>query len=218
MLDDDIDIVLRLVKKALRPWPVPLMERLSDGGADPFKILIACVLSLRTRDHTTEEASARLFFLAGNPSVMAGLPIKMIEKTIYPVGFYRTKARQIRDLSKKICQEFQGKVPDSIEALLQLPGVGRKTANLVRTVGYKKLGICVDVHVHRICNRLGYVSTKSPDRTEAVLREKLPKKHWISLNKSLVSFGQNQCTPVSPQCNSCCIHHHCRRVGVVAFR
>ena len=218
MRDDDIDIVLRLVKKALRPWSVPLMERLSDDGADPFKILIACLLSLRTRDHTTEDASSRLFSLADNPYVMASLPVKTIAKAIYPVGFYRTKARQIRELSKKICEDFQGKVPDRIEALLQLPGVGRKTANLVRTVGYKKLGICVDVHVHRICNRLGYVSTKGPDHTEAVLREKLPKKHWISLNKSLVPFGQNQCTPVSPQCNSCCIRYYCQRVGVVAFR
>lgn len=218
MLDDDIDIVLSLVQQAIQSWPVPLMERLVKAGSDPFQILIACILSLRTRDSTTEEACARLFPLAADPHEMAQLPLKKIEKAIYPVGFYRTKGRQIREMSKKICQEFQGKVPDSMGNLLQLPGVGRKTANLVRTVGYQKLGICVDVHVHRICNRLGYVSTRRPDDTEAVLREKLPEKHWISLNTSLVPFGQNQCTPLSPQCNSCCIRHYCRRVGVVVFR
>lgn len=218
MLDDDIDIVLRLVKQAIQRWPVPLMERLTKAGSDPFRILIACVLSLRTRDHTTEEASARLFSLAVDPSAMANLPVRKIEKAIYPVGFYRTKAKQIQEMSKKICQEFQGKVPDTIEALVTLPGVGRKTANLVRTVGYQKLGICVDIHTHRICNRLGYVSTKQPGNTEADLRRKLPKKHWTSLNKLLVSFGQNQCTPVSPQCNSCLIRPYCQRVGVFAFR
>ena len=218
MLDDDIDIVLSLVHQAVQSWPVPLMERLVKAGSDPFQILIACILSLRTRDSTTEEACARLFPLAVDPHAMAHLPLKKIEKAIYPVGFYRTKAKQTLEISKIICQEFQGKVPETIEGLVRLPGVGRKTANLVRTVGYQKLGICVDIHVHRICNRLGYVSTKRPNDTEAVLREKLPKKHWISLNKSLVSFGQNQCTPVSPRCNSCCIRRYCRRFGVVAFR
>lgn len=218
MQDDDIDIVIRLVKKSIRRWPVPLMERLAQGGPDPFRILIACVLSLRTRDLTTEHASARLFALSADPYSMANMDVKKIEKSIFPVGFYRTKAQQLRELSIQICQEFQGTVPDSIEALVKLPGVGRKTANLVRTVGYKKLGICVDIHVHRICNRIGYVLTKNPDETECVLRNNLPQKHWITLNSLLVPFGQNQCTPTSPRCSSCPISPFCQRVGVLAFR
>ena len=218
MQDDDIDIVLRLVKKACGQWPVPLLERLVQSGADPFKILIACVLSLRTRDLTTEEASTRLFALAADSFSMATLSVKKIEKAIYPVGFYRTKAKQIGEISTQICHRFQGKVPDTIEDLVQLPGVGRKTANLVRTVGYGKSGICVDIHVHRICKRFGYVATKHPDDTEYVLRGKLPKKHWITLNRLLVSFGQYQCKPISPHCSSCLISRYCQRSGVSAFR
>ena len=218
MQDNDIDIVLRLVKKSIRQWPGSLMERLAKGGADPFKILIACLLSLRTRDHTTTEASARLFALAADPLAMTNISVKKIEKAIFPVGFYRTKAMQIREMSKKICQEFHGKVPVTIEALVQLPGVGRKTANLVRTVGFRKSGICVDVHVHRICNRLGFVATKIPDETEGVLRQRLPKKYWIMFNGLLVPFGQNQCTPLSPRCSSCPISSFCERVGISTFR
>ena len=218
MQDDDIDIVLRLVKKAIQQWPASLMEQLARGASDPFKILIACVLSLRTRDRTTEKATARLFSLAADPFSLSNLTVKTIEKAICPVGFYRTKAKQIREMSKQIGQEFQGIVPDTIEALVKLPGVGRKTANLVRTVGYRKSGICVDIHVHRIFNRLGYVSTKHPDDTESVLRGKLPKKHWITLNGLLVPFGQNQCTPISPRCSSCSISPYCQRLGVLAIR
>lgn len=218
MQDDDIHIVLHLVKESIQQWPVSFMERLANGGADPFKILIACVLSLRTRDHTTEEASTRLFALAADPFSLATLPVKKIEKAISPVGFYRTKAQQIRAMAKQICQEFHGRVPDAIEALVAFPGVGRKTANLVRTVGFRKPGICVDIHVHRICNRLGYVATKNPDETENVLRHKLPKKHWIHFNGLLVPFGQNQCTPISPRCSSCLVHPFCSRVGVLATR
>ncbi len=218
MKDDDIPIVLRLVKKSIQQWPVPALEELAQGGLDPFKILIACVLSLRTRDPTTTEASARLFVLADNPFSMASMPVESIEKAICPVGFYRIKAKQIREISRRICQEFQGTVLDTIEALVALPGVGRKTANLVRTVGYKKPGICVDIHVHRICNRLGYVETKHPDDTESVLRGKLPRKYWIKLNGLLVPFGQNQCTPISPRCSSCLISSYCQRIGVLSMR
>ncbi|MDH3770688.1 MAG: endonuclease III, partial [Nitrospirota bacterium] len=162
--------------------------------------------------------SARLFSLSADPLSMANMKVKKIEKAIFPVGFYRTKAKQIREMSKQICQEFQGKVPDTIEALVRLPGVGRKTANLVRTVGHKKPGICVDIHVHRICNRLGFVATKSPDETECVLRQQLPKKHWITFNSLLVPFGQNQCTPISPRCSSCTISPFCQRVGISTAR
>ena len=218
MQDDDIDIVLCLVKKSIRQWAVPFISRLAEDGPDPFKILVACILSLRTRDQTTAEASERLFTFAADPFSLANMNLKKLEKAIFPVGFYRTKAKQIRDLSKQICQKFQGKVPDTIEALVGLPGVGRKTANLVRTVGYKKPGICVDIHVHRICHRLGYVASKSPDETESILRQKLPKKHWITFNGLLVPFGQNQCTPIAPRCSSCPIRQLCQRLGVLAVR
>ena len=219
MNDGDIEIVLRLVKKSIQQWPVPFMERLSaETEADPFKILIACVLSLRTRDKTAAQASEQLFSLSSGPYSMVNMPLKKIEKAIFPVGFYQTKAKQIRAMSKQICEEFQGTVPYDIGALLKLPGVGRKTANLVRTVGYRKPGICVDIHVHRICNRLGYVATKSPDKTEIALRKKLPKKHWLTLNSLLVSFGQNQCTSTSPRCSSCPIRPYCQQLGVLSIR
>ena len=219
MNDGDIEIVLRLVKKSIQQWPVSFMERLSaETEADPFRILIACVLSLRTRDQTAAQASERLFSLSDGPQSMVNIPLKKIEKAIFPVGFYQTKAKQIRAMSRQICKEFKGTVPDDIEALLKLPGVGRKTANLVRTVGYKKNGICVDIHVHRICNRIGYVRTKNPDETECVLRKNLPQKHWITFNSLLVPFGQNQCTPISPRCSSCPISHFCQRVGVSTVR
>jgi len=218
MQDDDIHIVLRLIKESIQQWAVPFMAQLAEGGPDPFKILVACILSLRTRDQIAAEASVRLFALSADPFSMAKMKAEKIEKAIFPVGFYRTKAKQIRDGSKQICQEFQGKVPDTIEALVRLPGVGRKTANLVRTVGYKKPGICVDIHVHRICNRLGYVLTKNADETECVLRQNLPKKHWITFNSLLVSFGQNQCTPISPRCSSCPISPFCQRVGISTAR
>ena len=219
MNDGDIEIVLRLVRKSIQQWPVSFMERLSaETEADPFRILIACVLTLRTRDQAAAQASERLFSLSDGPQSMVNIPLKKIEKAIFPVGFYQTKAKQIRAMSKQICEEFKGTVPDDIDALLKLPGVGRKTANLVRTVGYKKPGICVDIHVHRICNRIGYVRTKKPDETECVLRKNLPQKHWITFNSLLVPFGQNQCTPISPRCSSCPIRHFCQRVGVSTTR
>ncbi len=218
MKDDDIHIVLRVIKRSTQQWAVPVLEQLAKDGPDPFKILVACILSLRTRDKTTAEASDRLFALATDPFTMTNIDINELEKAIFPVGFYRTKAKQIREISKKICEEFHGKVPDTIEALVKLPGVGRKTANLVKTVGYRTPGICVDIHVHRICNRLGYVTTKLPDETELILRRKLPQKHWIVFNSLLVPFGQNQCTPTSPKCSSCPIDDFCQRVGVVTSR
>ena len=218
MRDNDIDVVLHLVKKSCRQWPAPLMEQLVKHERDAYKILVACILSLRTRDQTTEAASSRLFSLAADPFSMKNLAVEAIEEAISPVGFYRKKAKQIQQLSRQICHDFQGIVPHRLEDLVELSGVGRKTANLVRTVGFKKLGICVDIHVHRICNRLGYINAKSPDETEEVLRGKLPQKHWIPFNRLLVAFGQNQCTPVSPRCQSCLISSYCERVGVLTFR
>ena len=218
MKGDDIHVFLRLVRASIKQWPVPVVGRLAEQGSDPFKILIACILSLRTRDQTTAEASERLFAIASEPCLMAEMDLKKIEKAIFPVGFFRTKAKQIQAMSQKICEDFNGQTPDTIEDLVCLPGVGRKTANLVLTVGHKKPGICVDTHVHRICNRWGYVVTKTPDKTEQVLREQLPKKYWIPFNGLLVAFGQRICTSISPRCSSCNLNQICAKIGVSSSR
>lgn len=218
MKEDDILVCLPLVKKAIRPFPAPILSHLAEQGSDPFKILIACILSLRTRDQATAEASKRLFAISSDPYSMAEMQLKKIEKAIFPVGFFRIKAKQIKVLSQKICHDCNGKTPDTIEALLSLQGVGRKTANLVVTLAYKKPGICVDTHVHRICNRWGYVFTKNADRTEQSLRGKLPRRWWIPFNGLLVPFGQNICTPISPWCSTCCLNQYCPKIGVLSKR
>ena len=185
---------------------------------DPFRILIACILSLRTQDTTTGPAAARLFAVAPTPAEMLRLPAAQIAKLIYPVGFYRTKARVILGICRDLLERFGGRVPDTIDELLTLNGVGRKTANLVVTMGFSKPGICVDTHVHRISNRLGYVRTKTPEETEMALRARLPRRFWIGYNDLLVSFGQNVCTPISPRCSTCPVRALCRRVGVTSAR
>jgi endonuclease-3 len=181
-------------------------------------VLIACLLSLRTQDTTTGPAAARLFSLADTPSGLSRVPVRTIERAIYPVGFYRTKARVLAELSRDLLERFGGAVPDDIDRLLTLNGVGRKTANLVVTLGFGKPGICVDTHVHRITNRLGWVRTRTPDETEAALRARLPRRYWIELNDLLVTFGQNVCTPVSPRCSACPVRPCCARVGVTTAR
>lgn len=185
---------------------------------DPFKILVSCVLSLRTQDRTTGEASERLYKLASTPEGMAGLSVRKIEKAIYPVGFYRVKAKRIRTLSEVISERYGSRVPDEIEELLKLEGVGRKTANLVVTLGYDKPGICVDTHVHRITNRWGYVKTNTPEETEFALREKLPREYWKEINGLLVAFGQGICKPISPFCSQCDIERYCSSVRVGRHR
>jgi endonuclease-3 len=185
---------------------------------DPFRVLVACILSLRTRDETTVPASERLFRLADTPGTLARLSPRAIERAIFPVGFYRTKARTLRALARTLIRDHEGRVPDSIEELLAIRGVGRKTANLVVTVGFGKPGICVDTHVHRISNRWGLVRTKSPDRTEFALREVLPRRYWISYNDLLVAFGQRLCQPLSPRCSLCPIADRCPRIGVTRWR
>jgi endonuclease-3 len=186
----------------------------ADRRRDPFRVLIACLLSLRTKDETTGPASERLFALADTPDAMLGLTTRQIERAIFPVGFYRTKARVIHGVCRDVLERFEGQVPDTIDGLLTLKGVGRKTANLVVTVGFGKPGICVDVHVHRISNRLGYVRTEEPEETEMALRAKLPRRYWIGYNDLLVAFGQNVCQPVSPRCSTCPVTALCPRVGV----
>ena len=185
---------------------------------DPFRVLIACLLSLRTRDETTGPASERLFALADTPAAMLGLSASRIERAIFPVGFYRTKARVILGVCRDLVEHFGSRVPDTIDELLTLKGVGRKTANLVVTVGFGKPGICVDIHVHRISNRLGYVRTRAPEETEVALRARLPRRYWIGYNDLLVSFGQNVCVPVSPKCSICPVRGLCPRVGVTRSR
>jgi len=203
----------------VRPsWRATALAEVSSERRDPFYVLIACILSLRTKDETTGPAAARLFALAEGAEAMSGLSPRQIERAIFPVGFYRTKARVILGICRDLLERFGGRVPDTIDELLTLNGVGRKTANLVVTMGYGKPGICVDTHVHRISNRLGYVKTRDPEETEMALREKLPRRHWIGYNDLLVSFGQNVCTPLSPRCSICPVTTLCRKVGVTKTR
>ena len=194
------------------------MAEVAAERRDPFRVLIACLLSLRTKDETTGPAAARLFALADAPETMRRLPAKRIERAIFPVGFYRTKARVLLGVCRDLLERFGGQVPDDIDQLLTLKGVGRKTAILVVTQGFNKPGICVDIHVHRISNRLGYVKTKNPTETETALRKRLPRRYWIGYNDLLVSFGQNICHPVSPRCSKCPVRPRCARVGVTRSR
>jgi len=205
------------LKKTVTSWKEPVVGEVSKKR-DPYKILVATILSLRTKDNTTRDASNRLFALAEKPEEMLKLGEDTIAKTIYPVGFYKNKAKSIIGITRTILGKYNGIVPDEIDELLKLNGVGRKTANLVITLGYNKPGICVDIHVHRISNRLGYVKTKRHDETEFSLRKKLPEKYWIRFNDLLVSFGQNICKPVSPLCSRCPLYDYCKRIGVDRFR
>ncbi|MEC9005299.1 MAG: endonuclease III [Nitrospirota bacterium] len=218
MRDEQIHAAVKIVKKTIQQWKEPIVGIVARESHDPFRILIACLLSLRTKDKTTAEASYRLFKLANNPTRMLILPLNQVEKAIYPVGFYKTKAKQIHAISQTLLKDFGGVVPDTIDELLTLKGVGRKTANLVVTVGYNKPGICVDIHVHRISNRWGYIKTKTPEESEQALRKKLPKKYWIQFNDWLVPYGQNLCRPVSPFCTQCPISAFCDHVGVTTSR
>jgi endonuclease III len=210
-------VIARLRREAPRWRPTAIAE-VTERARDPFRVLIACLLSLRTKDETTGPASERLFALADTPGTMLRLDPNQIERAIFPVGFYHTKARVILGVCQDLIARFGGQVPASIDQLLTLKGVGRKTANLVVTMGFNKPGICVDTHVHRISNRLGYVRTKSPEKTETALRTKLPRRYWIGYNDLLVSFGQNICLPVSPRCSRCPVGGWCPRIGVKRSR
>jgi endonuclease-3 len=207
-----------ILKKQVKGLRVPYLETFASRRRDPFQILISCILSLRTQDKTTEAASERLFKLTDTPEAMSRLSPKTIEKAIYPVGFYRVKARQIINISRELVERYNSKVPDTIEELLTLKGVGRKTANLVITVGYNKYGICVDTHVHRITNRWGLVQTKNPNETELGLRETFPRRYWRELNGILVAFGQGICKPISPFCSICKINPFCDKSGILKHR
>jgi len=208
---DEIHQIVRVLRKEVRQWPVPAIGHYVDT---PFTTLISCILSLRTQDKTTNAASERLFRIASTPETMLAVPAQLIEEAIYPVAFYRVKSRTIHAICEQLLSRFGGEVPSKLEELLELPGVGRKTANIVVTLAFGKPGIAVDTHVHRISNRLGYVRTKTPDDTEMVLRKKLPRRYWLIYNDLLVAYGQNLCKPISPHCSTCKIALYCKRVGV----
>ena len=193
---------------------MPVVDLIETQTHDPFKVLVSTILSARTKDETTAAASRRLYRVVKNPGDLRRLEPRELEKLIFPVGFHHNKAIFLHQLPERLDVLFDGKIPDTVEELVLLPGVGRKTANLVVAVAFGKPAICVDVHVHRICNRLGYVRTTTPFDTEMALRKKLPKKYWITINSYLVSFGQHLCFPLNPRCDLCPIYECCNRVGV----
>jgi endonuclease-3 len=214
MNDEQIHPIIARLQENLNNWDMPVVSHLAEMGEDPFKILISTLLSLRTKDETTTAATARLFHLARSPEEMVQLPEASIIEAIYPVGFYRNKARTIHHICRELIARHHARVPDNLEALLALKGVGRKTANLVVSLGYGSPAICVDTHVHRISNRLGYVATKTPEQTEQALRSKLPVRYWRDYNTLLVAFGQQICRPVSPFCSRCTVSACCDRKNI----
>ena len=200
------------------PDDVPSVTKISQQNRDPFLVLIGTLLSLRTKDEVTEQAMDRLSAKARTPKELLRIPENELAKIIYPVGFYKTKAQTLRNVSKVLLDKYEGEVPDTLDDLLELKGVGRKTANLIITEGFGKPGICVDTHVHRISNRLGVVATKNPHETEFALRKILPLEYWISYNTLLVTFGKRICKPISPLCSVCPILSMCNKVGVTKHR
>jgi len=210
--------VFAILRQAAPSWSAPVVTQMATLSRDPYQVLIACLLSLRTKDETTGPAARRLFALADTPEKMLTLTPAQIEQAIYPVGFYKTKAQTVLDISRELVDKYEGRVPDEIDELLKFKGVGRKTANLVVTQGFQKPGICVDTHVHRISNRWGYVETENPEETEMALRAKLPQEYWIEINDLLVAMGQTICHPTSPKCSLCPMEKYCEKLGVVRSR
>ena len=213
----NIDRIVAVLSDELKNWKVPVVTEVACSS-NPFWILISTVLSLRTKDAATRDAAFRLMKYADTPKQLAELGVSAIQKLIYPVGFYRVKANNIVKICNILHNDYNDAVPDNLTELLRLPGVGRKTANLVITVGYNKPGICVDTHVHQISNRLGIVKTKTPFDTEMALRNCLPKKYWIRFNDLLVAFGQDICKSVSPFCSVCPLDSECPKIGVIRHR
>ena len=217
-MDTFIDNIIKILRETTQKWKETVVTEITKKTRDPFKVLISTIISLRTKDDVTRAASKRLFELAETPGEMLKLDTGLLQKAIYPAGFYKNKVTTILNTCRRLMEKYEGKVPDDLDELLSFKGVGRKTANLVLTMGYGKFGICVDTHVHRISNRLGYVFTRNPDETEFALREKLPQEYWIIYNDLLVTFGKNMCKPISPLCSQCPLHNYCRRVGVKIHR
>jgi len=208
---------LAQLEKFLEERTPPAMVKIGQK-ADPFRILVGCLISARTRDEVTEAACSRLFQRIKGPKGLLKLTLRQLEKEICPVAFYRNKAKALKSLSTDLIDRFDGQVPETLEELLTLQGVGRKTANLTLILAFDGMGICVDTHVHRIANRWGYVETTTPDETETVLRKKLPQKYWKRINEWLVGFGQTVCKPLSPLCTQCPVEKHCPRLGVGKYR
>lgn len=213
-VSENIREVLDVLREESEKWNVPVVTFTAVSSKSPFRVLVSTVLSLRTRDETTAAACGRLFREADTPEGILELGEKRISELIYPVGFYRVKAENIIGICQRLISECGGVVPDSVDELLKFRGVGRKTANLVVSLGYGKPAICVDIHVHRISNRWGYVETKNPFETEMVLREILPAEHWIEYNSLLVALGQHVCAPISPFCSRCPVSEYCPKKGV----
>ncbi len=214
----NIDRFVKALTQNYKNWNAPVITFISNKGGTPFEILVSTILSLRTKDEVTAKAAETLFAVARTTEEILKLDEAQLQKLIYPVGFYPTKAKRLRQISKIIIEQYNNKVPDELDELLKLPGVGRKTANLVLIEGFHKEGVCVDTHVHRISNRIGYVKTKNPDQTEFALRKKLPKKHWVKYNELLVAFGQVLCRPISPFCSKCPVSDMCPKIGVKTSR
>jgi endonuclease III len=209
MTIQEIPAVNRALKREFGANKAPVIDLVAVQTRDPFMILVGTILSARTKDGCTAAACARLFQRAKTPAELEAIPLGELEKLIYPVGFYRDKARHLKALPAVLRERFTGILPDTVEDLCELPGVGRKTANLVVALGFRKPAICVDVHVHRICNRLGLIATRTPYETEMTLRRILPRRYWITWNSYLVSFGQTRCRPRNPLCEGCPIKTHC---------
>jgi endonuclease III len=214
----DIHQIVATLRREIHDMDIPIVTEISHRSRDPFHILVSTILSLRTKDEVTRQAATRLLEKARSPQELLLLPEEDIARLIFPVGFYKTKARTLKQICRDLIDQYEGKVPGDLEVLLRLKGVGRKTANLVLTLGFHKPGICVDTHVHRVSNRLGYVKTKTPEQTEMALREKLPKEYWIEYNDLLVTWGQNICRPISPFCSRCAVLPYCRQVAVARNR
>jgi len=212
-----IEKVIKILKKETKKFKNPIVTEVSYDK-DPYKVLISCLLSLRTKDAVTAKAANNLFKKAKTPSQMSKLKEKQIQKLIYPVGFYRVKSKRIKEISKVLIKDCNGKVPSDMDELLKLKGVGRKTANIVLVFGFNKNALPIDIHCHRIPNRLGWIKTKTPEQTEMELKKILPKKYWIDFNNIFVVFGQNICVPVSPFCSKCPIYDYCPRIGVKKHR
>ncbi len=217
MNPEEIPRTMTILRRIAGKYAEPLAERERKHG-DAFKVLVGVLMSARTKDDTTGPAVDRLFAEASSAQDLARLSEKRIEKLIFPVGFYHTKARHLQTMARMLIDEFDGKTPQTMEELLRLPGIGRKSANLILGVAFGKPSICVDTHVHRITNRWGYVQTKNPLQTEMALRKKLPERYWIEINRLLVIYGQNVCTPISPHCSICGIEMYCDKVGLSRTR
>ncbi|MBZ0256956.1 endonuclease III [bacterium] len=218
MKKQDIHQAVRILRQEVPKWKTPAVTVVAEKDRSPFAVLISCILSLRTKDETTAQAFKRLKKRARAPQGILKIPEDELAQIIYPVGFYRNKAKQIHSMCRDIIERYSGETPNTIEELLTLNGVGRKTANLVVTLGFGLPGICVDVHVHRITNRWGYIKTKKPDESEFALRKKLPPEYWIEINDLLVSYGQNLCKPISPFCSECKLKPYCKQIGVEKHR